>query len=89
MFLPESSSRVVRVIGLEPSEDDGGGGGPGNEDMCAFRDHTDRSPGSNLHTNTVVAIHHASLDLNLKDKGYCTRTKQMLSGPIYTRDTGP
>lgn len=68
MFLPKSSSWAVRVIGLDPSEDDGGCGGPGNEDVCAFRDHADRSPGLNLHTNTVVAIYYASLDLNLRDQ---------------------
>lgn len=36
--------------------------------MCAFRDDADRRPSSNFYTNTVVAIHHASLDLNLREQ---------------------
>lgn len=56
------------MVGLEASEDDGGRGGPGDKDVGAFRDHADGSPGSNVYTNTVVAIHHTSLDLNLRER---------------------
>lgn len=85
-FSPESSPWVVRVIGLGASEEDGGRGGLGDENVCAFRDHADGRSGSNFDTNTIVAVHHGSLDLNLRDQrqgGISRESKQMLPGSVH------
>lgn len=82
---PESGPGPVGVVGQGPPEDHGRQGGPGDEQVCALRDHADRCPGTHLHSHAVVAVHRTASHLHL-ERGRQGDVSE--AGRVPTRDRG-